>query len=518
MKALRRLVAQFRHSYHDILVKTQATAAAAVAPTDVVTKDVKPYETIPGPKGICNWTRFGAMLYFKPFTNFEPSTIHLLFDHLHDKYGPVVKARMGKWTVYIEDPADIETVFRNEGRMPIRPLPHLHVHYSKTRGIIPGLASMQNEEWYTLRKAVNAKLMKPNSALRYLDAQNEVADDLVRKLTHHNFTPDELQTVFSKYASESICVVAFNKRQGLLDSDMDKQVDEFFNNIGLFFDLFMKGFHAPPLYFGLFETPLYKQYSKVVDYIRERVGVLLCEAIEDLKQKEKMGLLNEEEPNFLLSLLGHGTFGMAEIEMIVLDLFIAGTDSTAKNLQVFLYNIARHPEEQQKLFEEIHSVMGDSGPLTEDHLGKLGYLKACLKESFRFVYPTASGTGRFIPKDLVLGGYNVPAGTLIVMSNQRTVRNKKYFDRPDEFIPERWLRDEHGNRQRMIPPMTLLPFGFGPRNCLGRRFAEQEIYLAAVKLIQKFKIELEPDHEDMEVEYFTFVSPTRPVRFKFTRR
>ncbi|XP_071114314.1 probable cytochrome P450 CYP44 [Haliotis cracherodii] len=518
MKALRRLVAQFRHTRHDILVKTQATAAATVAPADVVTKDVKPFETIPGPKGIYSWTRFSGRLHFKPFTNFEPSTIHHLFDHLHDKYGPVVKTRMGTWTVYVEDPTDIETVFRNEGRMPIRPLPHLHVHYCKTRGIIPGLASMQNEEWFNLRRAVNARLMKPNSALRYLAAQNEVADDLIRKLTNHNFTPDELQNEFFKYASESICVVAFNKRQGLLDSNMEKHADELFDKIRLFFDLFMKGFHAPPLFFGTFETPLCKQYSRVVDYIRERVGGLLCEAIEDLKQKEKMGQLDLEEPTFLTSLLAHGTFGMAEIEMIVLDLFIAGTDSTAKNLQVFLYNIARHPDKQQKLFDEIHSVMGDSGPLTEDHMGKLGYLKACLRESFRFIYPTASGTGRIIPKDLVLGGYNVPAGTLIVMNNQRSVRNKKYFDRPDEFIPERWIRDEDGNRKSMIPPMALLPFGFGPRNCLGRRFAEQEIYLAAIKLIQKFKIELEPNHEDLEVEYFTFVSPTQPVRFKFTRR
>lgn len=64
------------------------------------------------------------------------------------------------------------------------------------------------------------------------------------------------------------------------------------------------------------------------------------------------------------------------------------------------------------------------------------------------------------------------------------MRNKKYFDRPDEFIPERWIRDEDGNRKRMIPPMALLPFGFGPRNCLGRRFAEQEIYLAVIKVCE----------------------------------
>lgn len=62
-----------------------------------------------------------------------------------------------------------------------------------------------------------------------------------------------------------------------------------------------------------------------------RVGGLLCEAIEDLKQKEKMGQLDLEEPTFLTSLLAHGTFGMAEIEMIVLDLFIAGTDSVSRS-------------------------------------------------------------------------------------------------------------------------------------------------------------------------------------------
>lgn len=71
--------------------------------------------------------------------------------------------------------------------------------------------------------------------------------------------------------------------------------------------------------------------------------------------------------------------------------------------------------------------------------------------------------------------------TLVALNNQTICLNERYFDNPNKFIPERWLKDG-SNDLRPAPNFVMLPFGYGPRMCIGRRFAEQEIYLALIKV------------------------------------
>ncbi|KAI8784496.1 cytochrome P450 10 [Biomphalaria glabrata] len=130
-------------------------------------------------------------------------------------------------------------------------------------------------------------------------------------------------------------------------------------------------------------------------------------------------------------------------------------------------------------------------------------------------YPTAIGNLRILPVDIVLGGFKVPAGVPIILFNPRPART--HFENPDQFVPERWLRSEDNTKKDSAHSMIVLPFGHGPRNCIGRRFAVQEIYLAAVKTLQRLHIGLEPDSVTSRFIYTPFVQPEKPVHFKFTR-
>ncbi|XP_059178984.1 probable cytochrome P450 12a5, mitochondrial [Physella acuta] len=204
-----------------------------------------------------------------------------------------------------------------------------------------------------------------------------------------------------------------------------------------------------------------------------------------------------------------------DINNLLASLYMAGTDSTAKNLQAFFYNLAKNPDKQEILRREILEVVGDSGLVDAAALSKMSYLKHCLKESFRLNYPTATGVNRALPKDIVASGYRIPAGTKILLSNPRAA--KLCFEDPDKFIPERWERSEDGRKQDTSSNMAVLPFGYGPRNCIGRRFAVQEIYLATSKVLQKLKIELEPESWNTEFIYTVFLDTEKPLRFKFTK-
>ncbi|BFZ24574.1 hypothetical protein BsWGS_27612 [Bradybaena similaris] len=181
--------------------------------------DVKPFEDIPGPKGIYTWPLIGTMLHFKPFTKIEPASVHILFAEMFDKYGDIFKIQLGQQLVIICDPKDMETVFRNEGRYPARTKVSIDDAYNRRNNLKANIADLEGKEWHALRAPLNRKLMKVDSASYYLQPQNAVADDFVKILATQQMSPDALAELFFRYAVESIGVVCFNTRLGFLDSD-----------------------------------------------------------------------------------------------------------------------------------------------------------------------------------------------------------------------------------------------------------------------------------------------------------
>ncbi|KAK2148522.1 hypothetical protein LSH36_492g03017 [Paralvinella palmiformis] len=92
---------------------------------------------------------------------------------------------------------------------------------------------------------------------------------------------------------------------------------------------------------------------------------------------------------------------------------------------------------------------------------------------------------------------------------------EEYFDDPDKFIPERWLKTDRGTL-RQPPRFVMLPFGYGTRMCIGRRFAEQEIYLAVIKILSTFRLVYNGEEIGMINRLFTV--PDRPLHIQFIGR
>ncbi|XP_050393999.1 cytochrome P450 10 isoform X2 [Patella vulgata] len=315
----------------------------------------------------------------------------------------------------------------------------------------------------------------------------------------------------------SISVVCFDRRLGILSGVATEEVKNYLDNVKTFFVYVNKGRLGLPLY-KYFETPMYKKFKKAADESYGFGRMQIEEALNKCLQMKKNGTWNPEEPNFLMSLLAAETLTIDQITGLVIDLLIAGTDSTAKNLENFLDCLARYPEVQETLYQEIIEHMGQNGDLTADNLPKMKYLVACLKESFRLHYPISFGTVRALPVDVVLSGYHVPKGTLIGLNNRRLLLDPKYVKDPTFYRPERWLRDEKGERVDPIPTVGLTPFGIGVRNCVGRRFAEQEIYLAIAKIVQNFKVSLTGEVPPPKIIYQTFGFLQQKSMFNFEKR
>jgi cytochrome P450 len=168
-------------------------------------------------------------------------------------------------------------------------------------------------------------------------------------------------------------------------------------------------------------------------------------------------------------------------------LYLAGHETTALTLSWAWYAVAQHPVVEARLVAEWATVLGGRAPTVED-LPRLPYTEHVVVEAMR-LYPPVYLIGREATADLELGGFAVPRGTTVFLSQWVTQRDPRYYDAPLEFRPERWA---DGLAQR-LPKYAYFPFGGGPRVCIGNTFAMMEAVLLFATIGQAYRFTLEPD-------------------------
>ena len=163
-------------------------------------------------------------------------------------------------------------------------------------------------------------------------------------------------------------------------------------------------------------------------------------------------------------------------------LLLAGHETTALVLSWAWHLLSRNPRVEQKLWEEVDAVLGKRAPTVAD-LPKLRYCEWVVLETMR-LRPPAYGFGREAVKDTTIGDYIVPKGTTIFMSPWTLHRDPRWFDDPLEFNPERW---SDGLADR-LPRHAYMPFGGGPRICIGNSFAMMEATLLLATIARRFQL------------------------------
>ncbi|CDQ90651.1 unnamed protein product [Oncorhynchus mykiss] len=162
--------------------------------------------------------------------------------------------------------------------------------------------------------------------------------------------------------------------------------------------------------------------------------------------------------------------------------FIAGQETTANQLAFAVMELGRLPEILTKVRQEVDDVLGMKQEINFDDLGKMTYLSQVLKETLR-LYPTAPGTSRFIPNDIVINGIPIPAGVTCVVSMWLIPQCGKVMKYP--------CLSQCGSYLNVVKPYyCYYPFALGPRSCLGQSFAQMEAKVVMAKLLQRFDFSL----------------------------
>ncbi len=168
----------------------------------------------------------------------------------------------------------------------------------------------------------------------------------------------------------------------------------------------------------------------------------------------------------------------------LLTMLIAGHDTSTALLAWSLYLLGSHPEIMARAQAEVDSVLGEDVP-DFTHLERLVYLERVIKETLR-LYPPIHIGNRMAAVDLEFQSYRIPAGTRVVYSIYLTHRHPHHWPDPERFDPDRFTPEQN----RVRKPYIYLPFGGGPRNCIGAAFAEVEAKVILARILQTFALRL----------------------------
>ncbi|KAB2633274.1 cytochrome P450 71A3-like [Pyrus ussuriensis x Pyrus communis] len=316
-----------------------------------------------------------------------------------------------------------------------------------------------------------------------------------------------LREMFVTLTNDVICRVALgSKYSGEEGGKMSKEIiKEFVELLGTT-DI---GDYIPWLSWLSHVNGLHAKIDKVAKQFDDFLESVVQEHIDQMSKSgndERVHVENKEQKDFVDILLGIQEGSLAGfsldrvgIKALILDMFIAGTDTTSATLVWTMAELIRNPRILRKAQDEVREVLKGKRKVEETDLSELVYLKLVLKESFRLHPPAPLLLPRETLESCTIEGYEIPANTMVFVLAKMVGSDPKCWENPKEFLPERFMDssvDYKGNH------FELLPFGAGRRGCPGMNFAAKLIELALANLLYCFDWELphRVRREDMDME------------------
>jgi len=224
-------------------------------------------------------------------------------------------------------------------------------------------------------------------------------------------------------------------------------------------------------------TPTNRRFRRAVATLHDRLDETVAERAES----------DDPDGDLLGTMLAAGLPAETVRDELVAFLF-AGFDSTATAMACTLGLLGDHPDTQARLRRELAATLGGRDPTPSD-LPELPVLGAVVRESLR-LYPPQYLLFREPTGALTLDGYHVDPGTIVVVPPWLLHRDEQFWAGPEQFRPDRWLDADGDRTDRQGPEYAYVPYGGGPRHCLGARLADQLLRLVVAVVCQRRRLEL----------------------------
>ncbi|XP_049644594.1 LOW QUALITY PROTEIN: cytochrome P450 3A12-like [Suncus etruscus] len=426
---------------------------------------------IPGPKPL---PFFGTVLAYRHgFWDFDMNCFK--------KYGKIWGFYDGRKPVLaITDPDMIKTILVKE----------CYSVFTNRRSIGPvgfmrdAISLSEDEQWKRLRSLLSPTFTsgKLKEMFPIIDQYGDMlVKNMKKEVDKGKFVT--MKDVFGAYSMDVITSTSFGVNCGFLNKPNDPFVENTKKLLRFnFLDPFLLIITLFPFLTPVFELLDISLFPKsVTNFFKSSIQRMKDSRIKD-DNKNRVDLLqlminsqNSKEVDTHKA--------MTDMELVAQSIIFifAGYETTSSTLSFLMYALATNPDVQLKLQQEVDATFPNKAPPTYEALFQMEYLDMVMNEILRF-FPIAGRLERVCKKDVEINGLLIPKDTVVMMPIFVLHKDPEHWTEPEEFRPERFSKKNKDN----INPYVYMPFGAGPRNCIGMRFALMNMKLALVKVMQNF--------------------------------
>ncbi|XP_031399454.1 cytochrome P450 711A1 [Punica granatum] len=472
-----------------------------------------------------------------------------LFSILAKRYGPIFRFHMGRQPLIIIADAELcrEVGIRKFKDIPNRSIPS---PISASPLHQKGLFFTRDSRWSTMRNTI-VSVYQPShlaslipmmqsfieSAAEGLDSSSK---DEKEEITFSNFSLKLATDVIGKAAfGVDFCLSRAKSsavQEDTTKSKSNHEVSDFINQhiystTQLKMDLSGSSSIILGLLIPLLQEPFRQVLKRIpgtidrkVDQTNQKLSGRLDEIVAKRMEDKKSWAGSKDFLSLILRAreessekISENVFTPDYISAVTYEHLLAGSATTSFTLSSVLYLVAGHSEVEKKLLAEIDSFgPHDLMPTASDLQSKFPYIDRVVKEAMRF-YIVSPLVARETSRQVEIGGYILPKGTWVWLALGVLAKDPKNFPEPEKFKPERF--DPNCEEEKRRHPYALIPFGIGPRACIGQKFSLQEIKLSLIHLYRKYIFQHAPSMEKpLELDYGIVLNFKHGVKLRVIRR
>jgi cytochrome P450 len=414
-----------------------------------------------------------------------------------DRYGDVVHIKAGPYHGFlVSDPADIRHVLQDNARNY-----HKSPLYDRLRdGLGNGLLTSEDSHWLRQRRLAQPAFHRQR-LITMADAMVACTEQMLERWDGVAARGETIDLVAEMMAVTQAIIVRtmFSTDLGATAEVVNRTWPIINRRIG-------ETFWSTKLETSL-PVPANRRFWRALS----ELDAVVYRIIADRRQTKR------EEPDLLSMFLSardeETGAGMTDQQLRdeVMTMLLAGHETTSLALSWTYYLLSRHPEAEQRVTDEVDRVIGQGRP-GFGHLDQLTSIRHAIEESLR-LYPPAWGFSRRALGDDEVSGYRVPKGSLVFLIPFVIHRRPTLWPEPERFDPDRFLPERESAR----PRFAYIPFGGGPRGCIGNHFAMVEAQLIVAAVAQRYRVELEPN-QDIRPEPLITLRPSPGIRARLKKR
>ncbi|XP_077248636.1 geraniol 8-hydroxylase-like [Tasmannia lanceolata] len=437
---------------------------------------------------------------------------HESFAGLAKKFGPLMSLRMGFATVIVASSAKMakEILQKKDKDFAGRIIPDAvtgEAHYDLSMAwISPGPC------WRNLRKLCNTQMFTSQRLDALQGLRNQKMEELLKNIEPLSLSGEAVNISQLAFATAlnfvSNAVFSVNLVDPLSEGaqefkDVVWRIMEYAGkpNISDFF----------PLLKSLDPQGIRRHIKVSYDHLHRLIDDFIYQRLESRESGAP------RKNDFLDVLLDHSQedgsdFDLRYVKVLITDLYIAGGDTSATTVEWTMTELLRHPNTMKKVQRELQQVIGAEGSVEESHIPQLPYLEAVVKEAMRLHPPAPLLLPHRAETDVELCEYIIPKHTQVLVNVWAISRDADYWERPMNFMPERFLGSNADYRGQ---DFGFIPFGSGRRICPGMPLAVRMVHLMLASLLHSFNWKLpdgmKPETVDMDDKFGVTLQKAIPL-------